>query len=188
MFALLLFCFNQSMAQQQKRIVQLSGFILASESKMPKVGVAVYVSGTMRSTQTNEKGFFSLAVAAGDSIVFSALGYRGQSLVVPADYNQTSYTITVSLSENTTLSTVDVMPWATERDLKEAISKLKVPEEKQQIVIPEPVEIKSVLNAPALGAEGNFRYFNQQQTQQRESRYRVTDIIRGLGIPIRYKK
>ena len=147
----------------------------------------MYVPGTTRGTYTRQSGFFSLPVLSGDSVVIGALGYQKQYVKIPARTGN-AYTVEIVLKEQaTTLPTVDVMPWATENDLKQAILRTRLPEEpgQQVLVIPPPVAYKSILQMPAMDASANFRYGQQQLQQGRESRYRAPDVVRIFGVPIR---
>jgi hypothetical protein len=177
----------QQLTEQKTQVVQLSGEVVGKDS-LRLEGVAVYVPGTSRGTHTRKSGFFSLPVAKGDTVVFAMMGYEKLYLTVPIGMKETTLTVTIRLEEKVnTLPTVNVMPWATEYDLKQAILKLKLPEEPGQRLptIPPPVAYKSILDMPPMSAAQNFRYGQQLLQQGRESRYRAPDVIRIIGAPIR---
>lgn len=175
------------MAQEQRHVVKLSGYVVGGDSLIAQTGVAVYVPGTNRGTLTQLDGYFSVSVLTGDSVVISAVGFEKQYLKMPERKSSSNFTVDIHLKESVTvLPTVKVIPWATERDLKQALMKLDLPEEPQ--VNMEFQNIKparnSILNGPPLDAAGNFKFFRQQQTQQRESRFRAPDVIKLFSIPI----
>lgn len=171
-----------------KRVIQFSGMVYASDSLTALEGVAVYVPGTTRGTHTRKSGYFSMPVLAGDTVVFGALGYEKLYLIVPSETteNYLARKIVLERKENK-LPTVDVMPWATEYDLRQAVLRTKLPEEpKDKLpVIPPPVVYKSITKMPAMDAEANFRYGQKILQNQQESRYRVPDILKIFSIPIR---
>src|SRR5574339_760596 len=72
-----------SHAQNQRRIIQLSGVIMGSDSASFVPGVHIYVPKAGRGTTTNSVGFFSMPVLVGDSIVISSVGYQRQHYIVP---------------------------------------------------------------------------------------------------------
>src|SRR5205085_6389589 len=75
-----------SEAQSLKRIIQLSGVIIGSDSLSgPVPGVHIYVPKAGRGTTSQRTGFFSMPVLVGDSVVISAVGYVKQHYIVP-DY------------------------------------------------------------------------------------------------------
>ena len=173
---LLLFTTQQATAQQQA--VQLSGFVTAGDSARSLAGVAVYTLNKSQGTQTTRTGFFSITVLPGDTVAFSALGYQKQVFIVAADNETHHYTLNIHLRENPkTLPTVDVIPWATEHDLKKAVLGVKLPDAPKVDTGFAPTVYKSILNIPPLGAAGNFGLFLQQQQQGQQKRYIVPSII-----------
>jgi len=187
---LLSWCFTataQPASPSQRQVLQLSGQVLSGDSSKGLEGVAIFVPGTTRGTYTRQSGYFSLPVLAGDSVVIGALGYQKQYVKIPS-VSGNSYTVELLLKEQaTTLPTVNVMPWATENDLKQAVLRTRLPEEPGQLVpiIPPPVAYKSILHMPAMDASANFRYGQRLLQQGRESRYRAPDVVRIIGVPIR---
>lgn len=178
----------QTVPMQKKQVVQLSGRVVSADSLIGMEGVAVYVPGTTRGAHTRQNGYFSLPVLAGDSVVIGALGYHKHYVKIPAEFESKTYTVIIELEENArALPTVDVMPWATEYDLRQAILKVKLPEEPgdKRPVVPAPVAYKTIRDIPAMDASANFRYGQQQLRQGRESRYRAPDVVTLFGIPIR---
>jgi hypothetical protein len=113
-------------AQQQKRVIQLSGIVMDT-IQGPIPGVHVYVPKAGRGVTTNGLGFFSMPVLAGDSIVISSVGFQRQYYIVPQ--NSAEYlTIIVPMVEDVTyLKAVEIMPYPTEEVFKEAVLALNLP-------------------------------------------------------------
>jgi hypothetical protein len=128
--ALLLVVFSlvslDSSAQQQKRIVQLSGVVIDTLSG-PVPGVYVYVPKAGRGTATNHVGFFSMPVVVGDSIVISSVGYQTQYYIVPATSNEYETIIVSMVQDVTYLKEVEIVPYPTEEVFKEAVLALNLP-------------------------------------------------------------
>lgn len=163
----------------QKQVVQLSGLVTKGDSLDGLAAVSVFVPLTTRGTYSNKNGFFSLPVLPGDSIVIAALGYQKQHIIIPESYASQSYSVVIQLqASNTELPTVNVMPWATERELKIAIAKVKLVEEKKLEIDMGPLQYKSVLHGPPLDAEGNAKHAIGLQLKQLQSRYMITNGIR----------
>jgi hypothetical protein len=166
---------EQAVAQGQvKRVVQLSGFVATGDSLYGVAGVGVYVPGTTRGTQSNEYGFFSVPVLAGDSVLFSAIGYKKQYLIIPKNYGSQSYSIIMQMQEDPTeLPTVDVFPWATERDFREAVANVKLPDEGRAIAMRnlDPERLEELFKSTPMDGGGNFRHGMQQQQQLQQNRY-----------------
>ncbi|MBX0332334.1 carboxypeptidase-like regulatory domain-containing protein [Pontibacter sp. HSC-14F20] len=190
-FLLLLLASTATLGQHSlpidKQVIQFSGMVYASDSVTALEGVAVYVPGTKRGTYTRKSGYFSMPVVAGDTVVFGALGYEKLYLAVPLETTEGQLTLKIVLErKENKLPTVDVMPWATEYDLRQAVLRTKLPEDpKDQLpVIPPPFVYKSIRDMPAMDAKANFRYGQKILQDQRESRYRVPDILKIFSIPI----
>lgn len=112
-------------AQNNKRIIQLSGIVSDSVQVLP--GVHVYVPKAGRGTSTNPAGFFSMPVLEGDSIVISSIGYKRRHYVVPRNANDFLTIIVEMVSDVTYLKEVQIMPFPTEEVFKEAVLALNVP-------------------------------------------------------------
>lgn len=177
---------EQAYAQEQKHVVQLSGLVTSTGSLQDMAGAAVYVPNTSRGVHAMQGGFFSLPILPGDSVVISMLGYQRQYIIIPETYTNHSYTVHIQLQESaTTLPTVDVMPWATERDLRVAISKIKAPKEQELKVDLGPLQYRSILHGPQMDANDNARHGVQQQLYQLNGRHMIQSGIRLFGVPIR---
>jgi hypothetical protein len=114
-------------AQQQKRVIQLSGIVMDTVSG-PIPGVHVYIPKAGRGVTTNSVGFFSLPVLVGDSVVISSVGYQRQHYIVPASSNEYSTIIVPMVEDVTYLKEVVIVPYPTEEVFKEAVLALHLPE------------------------------------------------------------
>jgi hypothetical protein len=124
----MLFASQESKAQGERKIIQLSGIILSEEdttSGMP--GVHIYVPSAGRGTTSNRVGYFSMPVLEGDEIVISAIGFEKKYYKIP-DMDKDNITIIVELQTDVTyLDEVEIMPFPTEEVLKEAVIALNLP-------------------------------------------------------------
>lgn len=92
---------------------QISGKVSESDGS-PLYGVNVTVQGTTRGTITNDQGSYSIAVASGETLTFSYIGFVAQNVVVG---NQTTINITLAEDANT-LGEVVVTAFGIEKDKK----------------------------------------------------------------------
>ena len=107
--------FAQNDEVQNKRIVQLTGVIFTPDSSSVIPGVHVYVPIGGRGTTTNPYGFFSMPVLEGDSVIFSAVGFKRQYYIVPEHDEDNSLKLIFTMQEDVTfLSEVEVFPYPTE--------------------------------------------------------------------------
>lgn len=160
-------------AQGHKRVVQLTGFVTIGDSLYGVAGVNVYVPKTSRGAQTNQYGFFSVPVLTGDSVVFSAIGYKKQYLIIPKNYQSQSYSIIMQMQEDPTqLPEVQVFPWPTERDFREAVLAVKVPDDGMVIAMRnlDPERLEELFKSTPMDGGANFRSWNMQNVQRQEQR------------------
>ncbi|OKL39127.1 peptidase associated/transthyretin-like domain-containing protein [Pontibacter flavimaris] len=184
----IILCPEQAEAQQ-RQVVQLSGLVVAGDSAAGMANVAVFVPNSNRGTHTGPGGFFSLPVLPGDSVVVAALGYQKQYFSLPHTFTGNSYSTMLHLLESPPeLPTINVMPWATERDLREAVSKLNLPREPKPEVDLGPLEEKDLTRMRAMDGEANARYGLMQVTRQQQQRYMVPSDVKLTGFSINGNK
>ncbi|RIJ43081.1 carboxypeptidase-like regulatory domain-containing protein [Pontibacter oryzae] len=177
---------GQAKAQSKQRVVQLSGFVATGDSLYGVAGAGVYVPGTNRGTITNEYGYFSMPVLAGDSVIFNSLGFKSQYLIIPKTYESQSYSIIMQMQEDPTeLPTVDVFPWPTEREFRQAVANVRLPEQGNAILTKslDPRHLEELAKITPMSDAQNFRFWNQQQIQMQQNRYMFPSQINMLAIP-----
>ncbi|AKD02371.1 hypothetical protein PKOR_03570 [Pontibacter korlensis] len=182
---LLLLVPEQAEAQSRQRVVQLSGFVATGDSLYGVAGAGVYVPGTNRGTYTNEYGYFSMPVLAGDSVLFNALGFKPQYLIIPKNYESQSYSVIMQMQEDPTeLPTVDVFPWPTERDFKEAVANVRLPDKGTAIITKnlDPRRLEELARITPMSDAQNYRFWQQQQIQHQQNRI-MAPTVNMMAIP-----
>jgi hypothetical protein len=117
---------TDSQAQQQRRVIQLSGIVLDTATG-PIPGVHVYIPKAGRGVTTNGVGFFSMPVLVGDSVVISSVGYKRRHYIVENSEKE-FMTIVVPMVEDVTyLKEIVITPYPTEEVFKEAVLALNLP-------------------------------------------------------------
>ena len=168
-------------AQQLTPVVQLSGVVVPATSSAGLAGIAVYVPGTNRGTISKQGGFFTLPVLAGDSVVFQALGFEKQYIIIPKTNTPEKFTTSIRLKQHAKqLPEVQVMPWATQQDFKVAVKNLELPDE--PILTPElgplPGGYKTIFDGPVMDAKDNGKLGLKIIMQQQQGRYMVPTTFR----------
>lgn len=175
----LLFCFSfllpapKAQGQGKPQVIQFSGLVTTGDSLYGVPGVTVYVPKAGRGTVTNDYGYFSMAVLAGDSVVIRAIGYQHLTVKIPKNYNKQSYSVILELKEDVTvLPEVRIFPYPTEKDFKQAFLKLKLPE--RNLTGPERSLNEKILAAmfaeTPMGVSSNFRNSMDMQQLERDRR------------------
>lgn len=166
-----------AVAQEEQRpnVVQLTGVVFGMDSTEVIPGVHVYTPLGGRGTTTNVYGFFSLPVLEGDSLVFSSVGYKRASYVVPEHREDNSIRVIVTLEEDVTyLDELEVFPYPSEAVFKAAVLAVELPDQRDydnlQRLLNSDVLREAYWELPA-SANMNHRFFMQQQQQAIANRF-----------------
>jgi hypothetical protein len=98
----------------QSDVIQFSGRVITTENnKIEKLIYAnVAVKDTPRGTTTGIDGFFSLAVAKGETVLFSTIGYETKAYVIPDDIEGNLYSKDIIMQKDTLfLPEAFIHPW-----------------------------------------------------------------------------
>ena len=158
---------------QEKKVIQLSGIILNADSTDAVAGVNIYVPKKGRGTSSGRFGYFSMPVLEGDSVVFSFIGLKKQTFKVPekVESDRVSLILTMQVDE-IALAEIEVMPYPTEEEFKQAVIALNVvdPMSISRANMSPEMLLRWAESMPASGNE-NFRYFQQGQAIQNQDLY-----------------
>jgi hypothetical protein len=171
-----LFATNKSVAQQQKRIIQLSGVVMDTiEGPLP--GVHVYVPKAGRGVTTNSVGFFSMPVLVGDSIVISSVGYQRQHYIVPNSTTEYLTIVVPMVQDVTYLEAVTIVPYPTEEVFKEAVLALNLPADTRIDEKNMNAELLALIlkTTPMNGPQNQRYYLNQWAASQNDRFMPVTN-------------
>ena len=123
-YCLTIFClligFSGYSQTPDKNLVQFSGIIINPDSNT----VVPYVSITNKTERNqvfaaNYKGYFSFVAHEGDTLVFSAIGYKREGIVIPVNLSENKFTVMVKMKPDViNLPAVQVYPWASMDDFK----------------------------------------------------------------------
>lgn len=122
---------------QETEPVQISGVVITSDSIPQYIPFAhAVVRKRQRGTTTNGEGFFSLAAMPGDTLRFTSLGFKPESLYVPDTLEQKVYLARIVMHRDTTmLQEVTLYPWPTPDRFKEEFLATDVPTTEEDIAM-----------------------------------------------------
>ncbi|MEM9337521.1 MAG: carboxypeptidase-like regulatory domain-containing protein [Bacteroidota bacterium] len=161
--------------EQKLDIIQFTGVVFSQDSSSIVSNVHIYIPKSGRGTTTNPYGFFSIPVLEGDSVVFSAVGYRRSFYVIPEHKKESSMKLIVTLEEDVKfLEEVEVRPYPTESMFKDAIITMELPYKKEYANVYQwmnsEIMRKGYYDLP-MSPNANHQYFMQQQFQSYINRY-----------------
>lgn len=114
LFIAFLFWWPNFVFTQNYRLVQLSGMVMTDSDGEPKPlpFAEISILNTGRGVYSDVKGFFSLAVENGDTLVFNYIGFKPAYFTVPDSLHKDHYTIFQIMTRDTIfLPQTVVYPW-----------------------------------------------------------------------------
>lgn len=112
----------------QKKLIQLSGLVLTSDSLIGVPYTTVIVKGTGRGTISNGQGFFSIVAEVGDELVFTSIGFTNSYYKISDTLTEVRYSIVQLMTPDTIfLPETMVFPWPTKEQFREAFLALNIP-------------------------------------------------------------
>ncbi len=119
---LLLGISTKTLAQNpDSAVVQFSGIVLTDEHGVlePLPYVNVYVRATRHGTFTGSDGFFSLVGRKGEAVVFSSVGYKDVTYVIPDTLSTDRYSMFQIMTRDTILlPETYIYPWPSREHFK----------------------------------------------------------------------
>jgi len=137
---LLFFISTTAFAQevkQDKKLIQFSGIITDVDSNT----VVPYVTVTNLTNKNqlyaaNYKGYFSFIAHPGDTILYTAVGYRDLLMPIPSVIDDSKYTAMVKLKADIiNLPAVRVYPWATVEEFTRDFMSMKIADDDYGIAL-----------------------------------------------------
>nr|WP_121269956.1 hypothetical protein [Pedobacter schmidteae] len=114
--------------RKEKPLIQFTGIItdVDSNTVVPYVTVTNLTNKEQRYA-ANYKGYFSFIAHPGDTILYTAIGYRDLLLPIPSQINDSKYTAMIKMkAEIVNLPTVRVYPWATVEEFTRDFMSMKI--------------------------------------------------------------
>ncbi len=116
-------------------LVQFSGMVLdgTEEELIPVPFTNIIVKGKGRGTYSDFNGFFSIVVEKGDTILFSAVGYKPVEFRIPRDLKDDRYSLVQLMTRDTiNLPETVVFPWPSKEHFKLEFLAMDVSSEMQE--------------------------------------------------------
>ena len=173
---ILFFCLTCSIvkaqvAQEGENLIQFSGMVLdGSDAELfPIPYTNVYVKSKGRGTYSDFKGFFSIVVEKGDSIGFSAVGYKTVEIAIPDTLTDNRYSLIQLMSQDTfNLPETIVFPWPSKDHFKLEFLAMDVTQEMQDKAVENLAQdaLARGRDIVALDGKEHTNYYLRQQSRQ----------------------
>lgn len=162
----------QAQEESEKKVVQFTGIIVDQDGVTEIPGVHIYEPQTGRGTTSNVYGYFSMPAIVGEEIIVSAIGYVKQHFIVPEGKNE-RVNVLFKMEEDTVyLQNVDISLYVSEREFKQAILALNIPDQSEMIQNRlDGAAMQAMLRNMPYDASLNARYYFDQQFYYQQNSY-----------------
>tara|TARA_Y100000385_G_scaffold178868_1_gene184843 strand:- start:1471 stop:2106 length:636 start_codon:yes stop_codon:yes gene_type:complete len=161
---------SNSFAQEnQKKVIQFSGYVLTPDTLMGIPFVTIQINNSSRGTITNREGFFSFAASVGDTVNFRSIGFENSYYHIPTSLQTNKYSIVKLLSTDTYyIDTVTVYPWPSKEMFKQAFLSLEMEENDVDRALKnlEREYLKELGENMAMDASENANYYLRSEAQK----------------------
>ena len=154
----------------QDNLIQLSGVVMdgTNQDLIPVSFASVFIAADHRGTGADYHGFFSLVAHKGDTVTFSAIGYKSVDFIVPDTLTDNRYSIVQLMTTDTiNLPETVVFPWPSKENFKLEFLAMDVTSELQEKAIENLAEkaLKKMRNEVIRDGNENADYYLRQQAQ-----------------------
>lgn len=115
-------------------IIQINGITMTSDSLRAVPGAVVMVKNQNRGVESSGQGVFSIVVYKGDTLQFSALGFRHAEFVVPRELSGNFYSLIQLMTQDTFyLPEAIIRPLPTREEFDYAFRNWRLPDDKYEV-------------------------------------------------------
>lgn len=151
-------------------IVQLYGVIMTADSLRGVPSASVIVEGKGRGTITSYDGVFSIAVMKGDRITFSSIGFKNNTITIPANLVENQYSvIQLLISDTAYLPATILKPRPTREQFERDFLNNRLPDDAYEIARKNTDEATRRILLNSLPADG--REAVNYQIRQQSNKY-----------------
>jgi len=149
-------------------IIQISGITMTADSLRAIPAVSIIVKGQNRGTISNSQGVFSIVAFKGDTLSFTAVGFRKKEYKIPVNLPGNSYSVIQLLTEDTIyLSETIIKPYPSKREFEKAFVSMDIPNDMYEIARKnnDQAKIRAMARSIPIDAGGAYGVFMQKQQQ-----------------------
>ena len=171
LLALPFFAISQQAGQvdENNNLVQFSGMTITADSLNPVPYTKINDICSHRGTNSDVNGYFSFVAHKKDTVVFTALGFKPASFIIPDTITKQRYSLIQLMTADTlTLPAAFIFPWPTLEDFKRAFVEIKIPDDDLAIARKnlKAADIRMRAENYPMDANMNYRNFIDNQTSK----------------------
>lgn len=128
------FLLKAQLTQFKDSIIQISGITMTADSLRAIPAVSVLVRGQHRGTISNSQGVFSIVAFKGDTLTFSAVGFKRKNYRIPLTLPGNNYSMIQLLVTDTTYLPVTIIkPYPTKEEFDKAFVGSDIPDDEYEL-------------------------------------------------------
>ncbi len=149
---------GDSVTKKDTPLIQFSGIIVTPDSLKAVASVNIKIKGEDRGTISSDQGFFSIVASHQDTIVFSAIGYKTETYVVPKLVAR-KYTMIQTMTQDTIeLAEATIRPYISRELFQTYFVSLDIPDEQGELENMDSETLRKVALAMAMDGTDNGKY------------------------------
>ncbi|SHL89792.1 CarboxypepD_reg-like domain-containing protein [Chitinophaga sp. CF418] len=128
------FLLKAQLSQFKDSIIQISGITMTADSLRAVPAVSILVKGQRRGTISNSQGVFSIVAFKGDTLTFSAVGFKRKDFKIPMNLPGNNYSMIQLLVDDTTYLPVTIIkPYPTREEFEKAFVSSDIPDDEYEL-------------------------------------------------------
>jgi len=150
-------------------LIQFSGVVVTADSIQPIPFTNIIIANTYRGTVSDYYGYFSFVAQKLDTIVFSSVGFKRDTFLIPDTIPGNHYSLIHVMTRDTVmLSETVIYPWPTVEEFKEAFLNLEIPDDDLEIARKNLDRQELQVRAEAMPMPGsmNYRTYMDRETSK----------------------
>ncbi|MEI7898222.1 MAG: carboxypeptidase-like regulatory domain-containing protein [bacterium] len=165
------FC-NIALSQKQNdstSLVQFSGITITADSLNPVPYTKILDICSHRGSTSDINGYFSFVAHQKDTVVFTAIGFKPASFIIPDTITKQRYSLIQLMTADTlTLAAAIIFPWPTLEEFKKAFLETKIPDDDLEIARKNllAADIRMRAEEYPMDASMNYRNYIDNQTSK----------------------
>lgn len=152
---------QQHNQEYYKGLVQFSGAVVTGDSLHPVPFTHIIDHKTSFGTISDYYGYFSFVARKGDSITFSAVGFKKGLFIIPDTIQSNRYTLFQVMATDTIyLNETVIYPWPTKEQFKEAFLALELADDDLEIARKNLDRYDLYVRGEVMPMDGSMNYRN----------------------------
>lgn len=160
------FLLKAQIAEFRDSVIQIQGITMTADSLKAIPGVSILVKGQNRGTISNRSGIFSIVVLKGDTLSFSAIGFKHKDYKVAPEVKGNTFSMIQLMTEDTTYLPVTVIkPYPSREEFERAFANMEIPDDAYEVARKNTnaAQMRALARfLPADGRESVNMYLNKQ--------------------------